>query len=242
MKKTPTIAFLILTLICISMASHSAVHNVTVTSNSFTPAVLNIEAGDSVIFTNTSGLHNVKADDGTFRCSTDCESSPGDGGGAPNSGSWVTEITFNSIGSFNYFCEIHGGSGGSGMSGVINVVSPTTGTVHEVLVGDFQFTPSNLVIEAGDFVNFVRESGSHNVRADDNSFKCSEGCDGSGKNLTSSESPNNWDVFVPFNDPGDIGYYCEPHGGPGGIGMSGLIQVQSPFLIFANGFEASPDK
>jgi plastocyanin len=239
MKKNSTKILLIMTLLCISLTSTAATHNVTVSSNTFTPAVLNIEAGDTVIFSNTSGFHNVKADDGSFRCSTNCESVPGDGGGAPSSIGWVTEITFNSVGSFNYFCEIHGGVGGSGMSGIINVVAPTSATVHQVLVSDFEFTPSNLVIEQGDFVNFIRASGFHNVRADDDSFICSEACEGSGKNLTSSASPNSWNVFVPFNTVGDVGYYCEPHGGPGGIGMSGVVTVQSPFLIFANGFEAA---
>jgi len=198
---------------------------------------LNIEAGDTVIFTNTSGFHNVKADDGSFRCSTNCEVVPGDGAGAPSSDAFVAEITFNSIGSFNYYCEIHGGQGGSGMSGVINVVAPTSSKVHALQVSNFEFSPQDLQIEVGDIVNVFKVSGSHNISADDGSFKCSDGCINTGKNLSSSESSNNWSVYIPFNEVGENPYFCEPHGGPGGIGMSGIIRVTLPDNIFSNGFE-----
>ena len=227
----------ILMLLLVSFSSISAVHNVTVSSNTFTPAVLNIEAGDTVIFTNTSGFHNVKADNGSFRCSTDCETLPGDGGGALSTDAWVAEITFNTVGNFNYFCEQHGGIGGSGMSGVINVVAPTTGTIHEVHSSDFLFSPNDLEIEVGDFVNFINDNGFHNVRADDGSFVCSEGCLGSGFNLPSSASSNNWNFYIPFNQVSESRYFCEPHGGPGGSGMSGIIRVLPEDNIFANGFE-----
>lgn len=235
--KTSTKITVTLILLCISFASISAVHNVTVSSNTFSPAVLNIEAGDSVIFTNTSGLHNVVADNGSFRCSTDCEAVPLDGGGQPSSGAWVIEITFNTVGSFNYFCEIHGGSGGSGMSGVINVVAPTTGVVHEVRSSNFEFSPDDLEIEVGDFINFINDEGFHNVRADDDSFLCSEGCLGSGFNLPSSASLSNWNFYIPFNEVGNSRYFCEPHGSPGGNGMSGIIRVVAEDNIFTNGFE-----
>lgn len=215
----------------------SATHNVTVTSNSFSPSVLNIEAGDTVIFTNSSGTHNVKADNGSFRCSDDCEVSVNDGSGAPSSNSWIAEITFHSVGNFNYFCEVHGGLGGTGMSGVINVAFPSSTTVHTVHSSNFVFTDNDITIEVGDIVNFINDTGNHNILADDESFKCSEGCFRSGMNLATFPTNTNWSVFLPFNQVGDNPYYCEPHGAAGGIGMSGIIRVQAPNEIFSNGFE-----
>lgn len=234
--KNYTKIILMALLMATSLPSFSTVHNVQVSNSTFTPSVLNIEAGDTVIFTNTGGFHNVKADDGSFRCSTDCEAAPADGSGAPSSSAWVAEITFNSVGSFNYFCEIHGGLGGSGMSGVINVTAPTS-TVHEIRLSNSLFTPNDLTIAPGDIVNFINDAGFHNVRADDDSFECSEGCLGVGTNLTSEPSSVNWNVFVVFDNLGDVPYYCEQHGNTGGVGMSGVIRVIDSDIIFSNSFE-----
>lgn len=77
--------------------------------NAFSPATCNINVGDTVTWTLLGGLHNVSADDGSFRS------------GAV-SGSWGPfQFTFTSAGSYPYHCELHGGAGGLGMSGVVNV-------------------------------------------------------------------------------------------------------------------------
>jgi plastocyanin len=219
----------------LSLSSLATVHNVTVQNFTFSPAILNIEAGDTVIFTNVGGNHNVTADDGSFRCSTNCEVMPGDGNGAPDATNWVSSITFNSVGNFNYFCEVHGNSGGVGMSGVINVIAPVSTVVHTIQVFSNSFNPVDLTIEPGDIVNFVLSEGFHNVRADDDSFECSQGCLNTGKNLTSEPSASPWDVFVKFDDFGDVPYYCEAHGNVGGVGMSGIIRVDD--TVFTNSFE-----
>jgi plastocyanin len=75
----------------------------------FSPAVLNIDVGDTVTWRNTGGFHNVAADNGSFR------------NGDASSSAWTFSQTFNSPGTVRYFCEIHGGTGGSGMSGLIQV-------------------------------------------------------------------------------------------------------------------------
>ncbi len=220
-----------------NLSAMAAIHNVSITSNTFTPSVLNIEAGDTVIFTNNGGFHNVEADDGSFRCSTDCRTTAGGTQGQASSAAWVAEITFDSVGQFNYFCVIHGSAGGGGMSGVINVVAPTTAIVHEVRSTNLVFTPNDLTINQGDFVNFINDIGFHNVLADDNSFQCSQVCLGGGKNLTSVANSANWSVFLKFDTLGDIPYFCEQHGGVGGSGMAGIIRVIDPDVIFTNGFE-----
>jgi len=68
-------------------------------------------------------LHNVVADDGSFRCAHGCDGQPGGNGGASSS-NWVVSLTFNTAGTIGYFCEVHGAPG-EGMFGTI-IVQPAT--------------------------------------------------------------------------------------------------------------------
>ncbi len=90
-------------------------------NNTFDPAELTIQEGDSVTWTNNGGLHNVQADDNSFRCANGCDGQGGNG--APSSASWSFTLTFNDSGEIPYFCEIHGSAGGVGMSGTVTVQS-----------------------------------------------------------------------------------------------------------------------
>ena len=65
----------------------------------------------------------------------------------------------------------------------------------------------------------------HNVRADNDSFRCANGCDGEGGN--GSPSSSGWSFTRTFNSPATIPYYCEIHGAPGGFGMTGTITVEN---------------
>lgn len=89
-------------------AAGAATHNVTVSSFQFAPSTLTIQTGDTVIWTNVEGFHNVLADNGSFTS------------GSEGSG-WTFSHTFNSAGTFRYYCVPHGGPGGSGMSGMVIV-------------------------------------------------------------------------------------------------------------------------
>ena len=86
----------------------------------------------------------------------------------------------------------------------------------------FAFAPATLTIIAGDTVTFVNKGGFHNVAADDGSFRCAQGCDGSGGDGNPSHVL--WSATVTFPSPGTIGYHCEIHGAPG-LGMFGTITV-----------------
>ncbi len=102
---------------------------------------------------------------------------------------------------------------------------PSQAADHTIVTGPgLSFTPSTLTIDAGDTVTFSNPSqGMHNVRADDNSFRCANGCDGKGGN--GDPSTNDWSFSVTFSQPGTVGYHCEIHGAPG-AGMFGTITVQ----------------
>lgn len=100
---------------------------------------------------------------------------------------------------------------------------------------DNTFEPSELTIEEGDTVTWSNNGGLHNVRADDDAFRCANGCDSTGGD--GSPSTGMWSFSLVFTDIGSIPYYCEVHGAPNGVGMSGVVEVlEGP--IFADGFES----
>ena len=79
-------------------------------NNTFSPATVTIDVGDTVTWNNGGGFHNVKFDDGSFEQPSE-----------PSFSAWTVRRTFNAAGQFRYFCEAHGGPGGSGMSGSVVV-------------------------------------------------------------------------------------------------------------------------
>jgi len=86
-------------------------------------------------------------------------------------------------------------------------------TTHDVTVQNFSFSPQTLTITTGDIVKWTNISGTHNVRANDNSF------------YNGSAAPAPWEFTHTFTTAGDFPYYCEPHAS---MGMTGTIVVQNP--------------
>jgi len=97
------------------------------------------------------------------------------------------------------------------------------------------FEPSELTITPGDMVTWTNAGGFHNVRADDDAFRCADGCDGDKGNGNPSTDP--WSFSLIFTEAGMIPYYCEIHGAPNGVGMSGTVEVIGEAL-FEDGFES----
>jgi|GEM_PF-2266231 len=100
-------------------AAEAANFDVRVINNSFVPRDITIQEGDTVTWTNEGVLHNVRADDNSFRCANGCDSQGGNG--APASNSWTVTLTFDQAGDVPYHCEFHGFSGGIGMAGTVTV-------------------------------------------------------------------------------------------------------------------------
>ncbi len=116
------------------------------------------------------------------------------------------------------------------------------GENHVVLVSSNTFTPSTLNIRKGDTVTFINQGGFHNVQADDDSFRCANGCDNDGNGGDGSPASNAWQATVQFDQEGSVPYFCAIHGGPGGSGMSGLIVVQGTnHQVITNGLTFVPD-
>jgi plastocyanin len=133
-SRTTTILGVAVALGLASASALAADHPVSVGGGglTFSPAVLNISAGDTVTFTNAGGFHNAVSNPGavtSFRCANGCD---GDGGnGDPSSTAWSATVAFPTPGTIGYFCEIHGAPG-QGMSGTINVTIPVELQTFEV--------------------------------------------------------------------------------------------------------------
>jgi plastocyanin len=92
-----------------ALPARAATVNVTVggAGLSYAPREVHIHPGDTVIWTNAGGTHNVKADNGSFS--------------TPLSGSaWTFSHTFPAAGTVGYHCDAHGFPGG-GMFGTVFV-------------------------------------------------------------------------------------------------------------------------
>ncbi|MBN1527481.1 MAG: hypothetical protein JW895_00350 [Thermoleophilaceae bacterium] len=77
--------------------------------DTFSPATVTVAQGDTVTWSNAGGRHNVHFEDGSYDMPASASTS-----------SWTVERTFNTAGSFGYYCEVHEDDG---MVGTINVVA-----------------------------------------------------------------------------------------------------------------------
>ena len=92
----------------IELTSNSTMHTVEAGTFYYSPSTLIINTGDTVIWDNISGFHDVVAYDGSFSldaCSSPCT---------------IGEITFNEPGEYNYFCSV-GNHEQQGMVGTVIV-------------------------------------------------------------------------------------------------------------------------
>jgi plastocyanin len=99
-------------------AAGGADQAVTASGTSFNPASVSVSVGEKVTWTNTGGQHNVRFDNGSYEMPMNPEFAP-----------WTVERTFNTAGTFSYYCEQHGGPNGVGMAGTVTVTdtSPAPG-------------------------------------------------------------------------------------------------------------------
>ncbi|MGH2724789.1 MAG: plastocyanin/azurin family copper-binding protein [Actinomycetota bacterium] len=89
-------------------------------------------------------------------------------------------------------------------------------------VQDNVFVPAEVTIAPGDTVTWTQTgSNPHSVTADDGSFDshpdCPDTCMAQGDTFQHT-----------FEEAGTFAYYCKIHGGPGGAGMSGVVEVEGP--------------
>jgi plastocyanin len=88
------------------------------------------------------------------------------------------------------------------------------GNAFDVSMENISFSPAMLVVRAGATVTWTNNDGNivHTTTSDDGAWD--------------SGGLNGGDTFsFTFEQPGMYPYHCQPHGGPGGQGMSGVIVV-----------------
>ena len=92
--------------------------------------------------------------------------------------------------------------------------------IHIIEVRDFEFVPAQLEVSVGDIVRFEWTG----VIAHTSTSDATTGADTWDSGLL-----NQGGVYeVTITTEGEHPYYCIPHGGPGGIGMSGVIEAFEP--------------
>ncbi len=220
-----------LALIFCASFCHATVHEVAVQDNNFTPANISIQAGDTVRWENLgNNNHNVASTDLNFlfRCAGGCEDTGGNGN--PAGPGWLSEVTFHQPDSnIPYVCEPHVGFG---MTGSVSVQTPSEYETVAVTESN-GFVPQILTIEQFSRVLFINAGGEHNVTADDDSFRCADGCRDDGIEGIDDYTGFPWQFFMQFNQPGVFTYHCQ---NPAHT-ESAVIHVLSD-VIFVNGFES----
>ena len=170
----------------------AANHDVEVRNNFFSPKHLTLQVGDTVTWTLIEGIHNVRADDGSFRCARGCDATGGIGDASNN---WTSiTLSFDATANIPYFCEPHGDVGGVGMAGTLTVesVAPQpTPTPDDN--GDLRFT-DNLFIEPENGGNAILEvervKGSNGAVGV--SYATSNGSGTAGQDYTSTTGNLSW--------------------------------------------------
>jgi plastocyanin len=144
----------------------------------FTPATLNIQAGDSVTWRNAGGQHNVAADDGSFT------------NGPVSAASWTFVHTFNTVGTFGYHCDNHG-SPGFGMFGTIHVAAANP--PPDLHPGALRFSQASLNVSEAvgqATVTVQRVSGSDGAVSV--AFSATAGTATAGQDFTPTSGTLNW--------------------------------------------------
>ncbi len=84
-----------------------------------------------------------------------------------------------------------------------------------IVMANMEFAPKTITIKAGSSVVFSNQDDvQHTGTADNDAFD------------TDVLDPGTRSKPIKFDKPGTYPFYCEFHGGPGGVGMSGVIIVQ----------------
>lgn len=132
---------LLLSVVLTSMAvSAQTKHMVTVRDDIFTPKNLTINQGDTVVWTNVQGFHNVNGLQSTYTANTS------DFGNSVAGPGWTYQFVFTNTGANNYQCDPHVGLGMVGTIQVNPVSSILDKTSKDYLINGLQLAGENITI------------------------------------------------------------------------------------------------
>ena len=175
-------------------------HAVGVTRGTFTPDILIITAGDTVIWTNTEGKHNVNGTRATF------PSNPESFGNEVGPPGWVFSHVFTKTGVYDYHCDPHAEFG---MVGKVIVLERTS---YAVPVSNGTYTPDSLTIYVGDTVVWTNTQGNHNVNGTMATLPTNP------ESFGNEVGPPGWVFSHVFTMAGVYDYHCDPHAQYGMVG------------------------
>lgn len=98
-------------------------------------------------------------------------------------------------------------------------VPPAHAADATVTVTNFVFTAATVTINEGEMVTWNNTVGFHNVKSDTGLF------------TSGAPASAPWTYSHTFPTAGTYPYYCEVHGGAGGVGMSGVVKVLPSMTI-----------
>lgn len=172
-------------MLAVVLSANATLWQVTVQDFEFVPATLTISRGDTVVWTNVQGAHNV------FNA---CN--PSLFGNVVAEAPWVYQFVFDiPPGHYHYLCEVHPDI----MLGTVIVQRVPQRT--NVTVQNFSFTPANIAVQQGDSVVWTNILGTHNVHHTGNPSLFGRAV---------ANAP--WTYPFVFNLPaGSYSYNCEVH-------------------------------
>jgi plastocyanin len=144
MKKPRLLPCLIFVGLASARATSAATFDVELFGETFSPSTVQIRVGDTVRWLNRSGFHNVVATGGSFSS------------GAPSADTFTFAHTFNSVGTFAYFCEVHLAMG---MTGTV-IVAPAEAPIRgELRFGQLSYSVGESAGESGVTITVQRVNG-----------------------------------------------------------------------------------
>jgi plastocyanin len=199
MKKVFLFALAIFALAIPAMATQWAV---SVIDFAFISADITILQGDTVVWTNSAGFHNVHH-----------TGNPTLFGNAVAENPWTYTFVFNlPPGVYDYLCEVH-------PEDMLGSVTVNRRTLWNVRVANFTFTPQNITVTQGDTVRWTNTSGTHSVHH-------------TGMPVLFDTNPASgaWTYTVPFTfAAATYNYICEVHGA--GMSGSVTVQLPPSLTI-----------
>ena len=185
-------------LLVILTSANAATWQVTVQDFQFTPAALTINQGDTVVWNNVLGTHDVHHACGATVFGNSVGPAP-----------WTYQFVFNvPPGFYPYICEVHPDL----MLGSITVLRPP----HRwnVTVQNFSFTPQNVTVQPGDTIVWSNINGLHSVHNTSTPTRFAR---------ASGNAPWTY-TFVDTMGAGTYPYICEVHP----TQMQGNVVVTAP--------------
>jgi len=158
MRKVFTLVFCTLASLAFLPFTSGAQHQVAVLNFNFSPQNLTIQAGESVTWTNNSGVHNVNGSQATY------PNNPEDFFSGNPTTNWTFSYTFNTPGTYNYRCDLHFGLN---MIGSVTVVgAPAT---DDLVITEIMYNPPEANTDTLEFIE-LHNKGASDINLDGYSF------------------------------------------------------------------------